>query len=166
MLQYFVYAHVHESMHWHVHVHVLVGWHNKFRVFASRVCTYTCLRMCMCIRMGRCMFIMRVHVRVVYVHVHVRADGYLDFVLRHLVHVHVHVHMYVHVCIPSHRMFYRSEAMMPPWLCCRHRIDSHVLLTRLITCFARVVRRRICMGAHAHICISARAYACTSQSES
>ena len=49
------------------------------------------------------MCIMRVHVLVVYVHV--QADGYLDFVLRHLVHVHVHVHRYVHVCIPSHRIF-------------------------------------------------------------
>ena len=39
---------------------------------------------------------MRVHVRVVYVHVHVRADGYLDFVLLHLVHVDVDV-LYVHV---------------------------------------------------------------------
>ena len=63
--------------------------------------------------MGRCMFITRVHVRAVYVYVHVRADGYLDFVLRHLVHVHVHVnvhvnvHVYVHVLvrIPSHRIF-------------------------------------------------------------
>ena len=65
----------------------------------------------MCICMGRCIFIMRVHVRVVYVHVHVRADGYLDFVLCHLVHVNVHEHIYVHVYvhvqvrIQSHLMF-------------------------------------------------------------
>ena len=50
---------------------------------------------------------MLVHVRVVRVHVHVRADGYLNSVLRHLVHVLLHVQEYVHVhvCIPSHRIF-------------------------------------------------------------
>ena len=50
---------------------------------------------------------MLVHVRVVRVHVHVRADGSLDFVLRHLVHVLLHVHEYVHVhvCTPSHQIF-------------------------------------------------------------
>ena len=48
---------------------------------------------------------MRVYVRVVYVHVHVRADGCLDFVLCHIVHVHVHLHVYVHVQVRilSHR---------------------------------------------------------------
>ena len=113
---------------------------------------------------------MRVHVRVVYVHVHVRADRYLDFVLRHLVHVDVDV-LYVHVQMRNlyHRIFYRCEAKMPPWLCCRHHrrpFDFHVLLTLLITCFVLVVRTSICTCAYARTCISARAYACTSQSES